>query len=331
MISKLPELAADLATGHTTAQELVEGCLERILDPAGEGARACLMVDADGARDAARTIDAARREGRAPSPYAGVPVTVKDLFDVRGQVTRAGSRALGGRPAARDAPVVAGWRTAGLIPIARSNMTEFAFTELGIKPHHGTPTNPWDRERARIPGGSSSGAAVSVADRMAYGALGSDTGGSCRIPAAFCGLVGYKPTQSRLPREGMIPLSTTLDAVGVIGRSVRCCTILEALARSGAPREPDTLERPPRLAVPRNYLFDGIEPPVQRSFDRAVEHLRDAGDHRTRASAARPDCRHEHWRRLRGGESWAWHRGLIAEHASDTTRGCCPGSGAGSP
>lgn len=315
----LQELAAALATGQTTAQELVERCLERITDPAGEGERACLVVDADGARDAARAIDAARRDGNASSPYAGIPVTVKDLFDVRGQVTRAGSRALAGQPAAHDAPVVAGWRAAGLIPLARTNMTEFAFSGLGLNPHYGTPTNPWDREDARIPGGSSSGAAVSVVDGMAHGAIGSDTGGSCRIPAAFCGLVGYKPTQSRLPREGMIPLSMTLDAVGVLARSVRCCMVLEALARDAEPHDPEILRRPPRLAVPLNYVFDGIEPSVQLSFDRTVARLRDAGATIIELELAPLDRIAE--MNAGGGfaaaESWAWHRELIAEHAPD--------------
>ena len=319
MTLTLVELADALANGRTTAEELVEGCLDQIDDPAGEGRRACLSVDADGARSAARAVDAARRDGSAPSVYAGIPVTVKDLFDVRGQVTRAGSRALAGEAAKRDAPVVAGWRAAGLIPVARTNMTEFAFSGLGINPHYGTPANPWDREHGRIPGGSSSGAAVSVADAMAHAALGSDTGGSCRIPAAFCGLVGYKPTQSRLSRSGMIPLSSTLDAVGVIARSVRCCATLEALGRGDAPRDPVILERPPHLAVPRNYLFDDIESVIADRFERALSRLRAAGAAITELELAPLD-------RIAGmnagggfaaAESWAWHRHLIAEHAAD--------------
>ena len=130
----------------------------------------------------------------------GIPISVKDLFDVRGQVTRAGSRVLAERARAeRDATAVARLRRAGLVLIGRTTMTEFAYSGLGLNPHYGTPANPWERERRRIPGGSSSGAAVSVADGMAHGALGTDTGGSCRIPAALCGLVGFKPTQARVP------------------------------------------------------------------------------------------------------------------------------------
>ena len=205
----LVELAADLAAGRTTSEELVEGCLNRIADPQGEGERTYLQVDADAVREAARAMGALRHAGAEPSPYAGIPVSVKDIFDVRGQVTRAGSRVLEGTPAKRDAASVASWRRAGLVVVGRTNMTEFAFSGLGINPHYGTPANPWDRERRRIPGGSSSGAVVSVADEMAHGALGSDTGGSCRIPAALCGLVGFKATQARVSRDGMVPLSPT--------------------------------------------------------------------------------------------------------------------------
>ena len=252
----LAQLAADLAAGRTTSEELVEECLARIADPAGEGARTYLEVDADAARETARAMDALRRVGAEPSPYAGIPVSVKDLFDVRGQVTRAGSRTLDGPPAERDATAVARWRRAGLVVIGRTNMTEFAFSGLGINPHYGTPANPWDRKRRRIPGGSSSGAAVSVADGMAHGALGTDTGGSCRIPAALCGLVGFKPSQGTVPRDGIVPLSPTLDTVGVLGRTVGCCAVLDALLRGPAgsaasARPPAAAGCPPQLPLHR--------------------------------------------------------------------------------
>jgi len=315
----LARLAADLAGGRTTSEELVDDCLARIADPAGEGDRVCLQVDADGARAAARAIDARRSGGYPLSPFAGIPVTVKDLFDVRGQVTRAGSRALDGPPAERDATAVARWREAGLVIVARTNMTEFAFSGLGVNPHHGTPLNPWDRAGGRIPGGSSSGAAVSVTDAMAHGALGTDTGGSCRIPAAMCGIVGFKPTQARIPRDGMVALSTTLDAVGVLARTVGCCAVLEAIASGEEPVVPAPLERPPRLAVPRNYVHDDIEPEVAAAFERAVEHLRAEGaelvDGRWPELDAIPDMN------AAGGfaaaESWAWHRELIAAREDD--------------
>jgi aspartyl-tRNA(Asn)/glutamyl-tRNA(Gln) amidotransferase subunit A len=315
----LAELAAALASGQTTSEELVEECLARIADPAGEGRHAYVHVDADAARVAARAMDTLRRVGSEPSPYSGIPVSVKDLFDVRGQVTRAGSRVLDGMPAARDATAVERWRRAGLVVIGRTNMTEFAFSGLGINPHYGTPANPWDRERRRIPGGSSSGAAVSIADRMAHGALGTDTGGSCRIPAALCGLVGFKPTQARVPSDGLVPLSPTLDTVGVLGRSVGCCAVLDALLRNDTPAVPSPLARPPRLAVPRNYLFAEVESCVGAAFERAVGRLRDCGAQVVDVEVAEFDTVAE--MNAGGGfvaaESYAWHHDLIAGHAEE--------------
>ena len=171
---------------------------------------------------------------RAPPPFAGIPVSIKDLFDIAGDVTTAGSIALRDqRPAAQDAPAVARLRAAGFISIGRSNMTEFAFSGLGINPHYGTPLNPFDRQAARIPGGSSSGAAVSVTDAMAFGALGTDTGGSCRIPAALCGIVGFKPTAYRVPTAGAFPLSTSLDSVGPLAADGRM--LRGARRRAGGP------------------------------------------------------------------------------------------------
>src|SRR5690606_30398968 len=187
----LQSLSQDLASGRTTSRALVEECLERIEAPDGQGAAAFTFVDAEAARLAADAMDKLRAARAEPSPYAGVPVSVKDLFDVRGQVTRAGSRVLENEPPAeRDATIVARLRQAGFVIIGRTNMTEFAYSGLGINPHYGTPLNPWDRQGKRIPGGSSSGAAISVTDGMAHGAIGTDTGGSCRIPAAFTGIVG---------------------------------------------------------------------------------------------------------------------------------------------
>src|SRR5262252_8514365 len=226
----LLSLADDLETGRTTARKLVEECLARIADPAGEGQRTFIQVDKDAALEAADAMDRLRRANAAPSRFAGIPVSIKDLFDIRGQVTRAGSRALeDSAPAENDAPVVARLRRAGFILIGRTNMTEFAYSGIGINPHYGTPKSIYQREVGHVPGGSSSGAAVSVADGMAYGALGTDTGGSCRIPAAFNGIVGYKPTQRRIPLDGGVPLSFTLDSFGPLANSVQCCATLDAV------------------------------------------------------------------------------------------------------
>ena len=218
----LAKLADDLEAGRTSARKLVEECLAKIADPAGEGQRTFIHVDKDAALEAADAMDRLRKANAAPSRFAGIPVSIKDLFDIKGQVTRAGSRALeDSAPAETDAPVVARLRRAGFVVIGRTNMTEFAYSGIGINPHYGTPKSAWQRSVGHVPGGSSSGAAVSIADRMAYGALGTDTGGSCRIPAAYNGIVGYKPTQRRVPLDGGVPLSFSLDSFGPLANSDR--------------------------------------------------------------------------------------------------------------
>src|SRR3984957_12565995 len=175
----LATLADDLAQGRTSARKLVDECIARIADPAGEGIRTFIHVDREAAIEAAKAMDRLRAAKAAPSPYAGIPISIKDLFDIKGQVTRAGSRALEDSPPAEaDAPVVSRLRRAGFILIGRTNMTEFAFSGIGINPHYGTPKSVWRREVGHVPGGSSSGAAVSVADGMAHGSLGWDNGGT---------------------------------------------------------------------------------------------------------------------------------------------------------
>jgi len=274
----LAQSARDLATG-TSSRSLVEECLARILDPAGEGRRTFLKVHADQARAAADYIDTLRQHGAAPSRFAGIPISVKDLFDIAGDVTTAGSAALRDAPAAmRDATVVARIRAAGLIPIGRTNMTEFAFSGVGLNPHYDTPRNPYDRATGRMPGGSSSGAAVSVTDGMAVAALGTDTGGSCRIPAAVCGIVGHKPTAKRIPTDGVLPLSFTLDSVGPLAPTVACCAALDAIM---AGEEPNDL--PPwrldglRLAAPQTMVFDGMDSTVVGAYGDALSRLSKAG------------------------------------------------------
>src|SRR6202012_2099924 len=218
----LASLADDLEQGRTSARKLVEECIAKIADPAGEGQRAFIHVDKEAALDAADAMDHLRKANAAPSRFAGIPISIKDLFDIKGQVTRAGSRALeDSAPAEPDAPVVSRLRRAGFILIGRTNMTEFAYSGIGINPHYGTPKSSWQRNVGHVPGGSSSGAAVSIADRMAYGALGTDTGGSCRIPAAYNGITGYKPTQCRVPLDGGVPLSFTLDRFWALAHSTQ--------------------------------------------------------------------------------------------------------------
>ena len=267
----IAETAKRLATG-AASRDLVEACLARIDDRSGEGPRAFLKVHAEQARAAAEYYDRMRVRGSAPSPFAGIPISIKDLFDVAGDITTAGSLALrDAAPAARDAPGVARLRAAGFIVIGRTNMTEFAFSGLGINPHFGTPLNAYERAAGRIPGGSSSGAAVSVTDQMAVGALGTDTGGSCRIPAALCGIVGFKPTAQRVPIEGAFPLSPSLDSVGPLAPTVQCCAILDAvLAGEPSLELPSSSIAALRLAVPQTMVLESLEPAVARAFDAAL-------------------------------------------------------------
>ena len=315
----LTDLAEALATGRTTSRALVENCLARIADPAGEGARVFVSVAADAARAQADAADALRRYGRAAGPYAGIPVSVKDLFDVAGEVTAAGSVVLAdAAPAAENAPVIARMLAAGFVIVGRTNMTEFAFSGLGINPHHGTPASPWDRATRRIPGGSSSGAAVSVADGMAFAALGTDTGGSCRVPAALCGVVGYKPTARRVPIAGVLPLSFSLDSVGPLANSVGCCAIVDAVL-AGEPPSPPRL-RPlagVRLALPDRIVTDGMDEVTAAAFDRALGLLSAAGASvervhfpaldRIGAATARAS--------IAACEAYAWHRPVLAHGA----------------
>ena len=212
------------------ARKLVDECLARIADKRGRG-RTCVHSRRSGSRHRSGESDGPAAQGQGGAvAFAGIPISIKDLFDIKGQVTRAGSRALeDSAPAEADAPVVARLRRAGFIVIGRTNMTEFAYSGIGINPHYGTPKSTWQRSVGHVPGGSSSGAAVSVADGMAHGALGTDTGGSCRIPAAYNGIVGFKPTQRRVPLEGGVPLSFTLDSFGPLARTVRCCAVLDAV------------------------------------------------------------------------------------------------------
>jgi len=312
----LAALADDLEAGRTTARKLVEDCLERIVDPAGEGSRTFIHVDKYAALDAADAMDRLRKANAAPSRFAGIPVSIKDLFDIKGQVTRAGSRALeeDAIPAKADAPAVARLRRAGFVVIGRTNMTEFAFSGIGINPHYGTPKGAWQRSVGHIPGGSSSGAAVSIVDRMAYGALGTDTGGSCRIPAAYNGIVGYKPTQSRVPLEGGVPLSFTLDSFGPLANTVQCCATLDAVL-AGEPI-PAVRQRPIRgmhLAVPTTVALDDLDDSIAKRFERALETLSRAGAHIERIEM--PEFLDVGVMNAKGGfaaaESYAWHRYLL--------------------
>ena len=262
--------------GTVSAQAWIEDCLARAESSAAAHVFTRLYPEA--ARLAAGHADACHAAGLAAGPLAGVPVTIKDLYDVAGETTTAGTKVFAGdAPASHDAPAVARLRAAGAAIVGKTNMTELAFSGIGINPHYGTPVNPADTQVQRIPGGSSSGAAVSVALGLAVAGLGSDTGGSIRIPAALCGVVGFKSTQSRVPLAGAVPLSHSLDTVCAMTRSVADCLVVDGVL-SGQPLA--VAQRPlkgRRLAVPQTLMLDGLDATVARAFERSLSRLSQAG------------------------------------------------------
>lgn len=311
----LVAIAARLADGSASSRQLVEECLSQAEQPDGEGKRVFISLNARAARSEADTFDKLRSLGRAPSPFAGIPISIKDLFDIRGEKTRAGSIALNDVAAAvEDAAAVARLKAAGFIIIGRTNMTEFAYSGLGLNPHYGTPASVWDRSTGHVPGGSSSGAAVSVADGMAHAALGTDTGGSCRIPAAFNYLTGFKPTAGRISREGAVPLSTSLDSIGPIARTVSCCSIIDQVIadepRTDVPAKPaDQL----RIGILRSVAETGIEPAIAAAYETALGKLSKAGI--ALQDLTMPELDELPALGELGGisaaESYAWHRKLL--------------------
>lgn len=314
----LAQLRADLASGRTTSRELTD----QALDAATRGSEAkttYLAVHAESARATADAMDRLRAGGVPLPPLAGIPLSIKDLFDEAGQVSRSGSRVLDA-PATADSAVVQRLRAAGAVIVGRTNMVEFAYSGLGLNPHYGTPRNPWDRSTGRIPGGSSSGAAISVTDGMAAAAIGTDTGGSVRIPSALCGLTGFKPTARRVPMDGVVPLSGSLDSVGPLARSVECCALLDAVLAGEAPAalRPAALAGM-RLALPRTVVLDGMDGTVAAAFDAACRRLSGAGA--TLVEIDVPEFTElAHINRLGGftaAEAFAWHARLIEERGAD--------------
>ena len=308
----IAELAAALAAGRTTSVALTEDALARIDRHMQAGGAAFMSVDAKGALAQAHAADQARAAGYVTSPLAGLPVSIKDLFDVRGQVTRAGSKALdGSAPAQADAPAVARLRAAGAVLIGRTNMSEFAFSGLGLNPHYGTPRAPFDAER--ISGGSTSGGAVSVAGQMAVAALGTDTGGSIRIPSAFCGLTGFKPTARRVPLDGAVPLSTSLDSAGPLARSVSCCVAMDAVLSGEALDTRAADLRGLRFYVTRDFVADGVDAEVAQAFEATLAKLSAQGAQIVAFDF--PELRRLPEINAAGGltaaEAWTWHRELL--------------------
>jgi aspartyl-tRNA(Asn)/glutamyl-tRNA(Gln) amidotransferase subunit A len=310
----------DLADGKVTSRELTERSFARIRDEAGEGRRTFIRLFEAQALAAAAASDLVRRAGCPPPPLSGVPISIKDLFDVKGTTTLAGSTVLADRaPATRDAVAIARLREAGAVIVGTTNMTEFAMGGLGLNPHYGTPRNPWDRAVGRIPGGSSSGAAISITDGMAVAAIGSDTTGSVRMPAALCGVVGFKPTARRVPLDGAIPLAPSLDSIGVLASTVECCARIDAvLAREESAAPYEIAVSGLRFAVPTTLVFDGADAHVGAAFSRALSALSRAGCMLVEIEFAELGALPT----LSGkcsfqvAEGYAWHHDLLAQKGS---------------
>jgi aspartyl-tRNA(Asn)/glutamyl-tRNA(Gln) amidotransferase subunit A len=321
MIPDLTAARAQIAAGRTSAERLLAASLAAAASDANR--HAFIRRFDDMAEAAAAGVDRQTAAGAPVPPLAGLAVSIKDLFDVQGFPTTAGSKVLAeAAPAAADCPAVARLRQAGAALTGHTNMTEFAFSGVGINPHHGTPANPATAAldaTPRIPGGSTSGGAVSVATGAAWVALGSDTGGSIRIPAALQGLVGFKNTARLTPAEGAIPLSTTLDTVCAMTRSVRDAVVIhEVLAQrhvrlSGRPLQAM------RLAVPATSMLDTLAPTVSAAFERALQTLRAGGAQIE--DIALPEVAQLATLQSTGGfsaaESWSWHRRLLAARHAD--------------
>ncbi len=305
-----------------SCRDRLELALFRIAEPDGQGTRACLTVYHDAARAAADAADARSRLGLSLGPLDGTIVSIKDLFDVAGEPTRAGSKVLAeeAAPAVADAAIVRRLRGGGPVIVAKTNMTEFAFSGIGANPHFGTPGNPHDR--ARVPGGSSAGAPVAVADGMCEISIGSDTGGSVRIPAALCGLVGFKPSRQRIPTDGAFPLSYTLDSIGPIARSVADCAKADAVMAgedfSFLPLDSAALSGL-RFGIAEGLPLDRLDDTVSAGFAAAIKRLDSAGVRITRETFSLFDAMNEV--NAKGGispaEACAIHRDRMQRRAVD--------------
>ncbi|NKB76894.1 MAG: amidase [Gammaproteobacteria bacterium] len=277
-------LVSRLQCEELSAESHINNCLAR----ADKSSSVFVSID-DASREEARTVDLNRRQGKSLPPLSGVPITLKDLFDVKGQKTLAGSKVLKGfaEPAQQDADVVGDLRNAGLLFLGRTNMSEFAFSGLGLNPHYGNCQSIWDRKAGRLPGGSSSGSAVSVAEGIVPATMGSDTAGSCRIPAAFNGIVGVKPSYGRLSLKGIFPLSESSDAPGPLGVDLDSCYLLDQAMTSPSMKESIGISKLPsihrcepnevRLLLPQSAVLSNLDTEVAAAFERSLEWLADAG------------------------------------------------------
>lgn len=317
----IADVSASLASKQTTSSKLADAAIAAIDDPAGQGAKTFIRRNDARARAMADASDLMRGVGQVRSPLEGITISVKDLFGVAGEVTTAGSVAnMQSAPAPVNAPVVQALARAGAVITGSTNMSEFAFSGLGLNPHYGTPLNAYDRSTGRIPGGSSSGAAVSVTDGMAIAAIGTDTGGSIRIPAALCGLTGFKPTARRVSRDSVLPLSTSLDSIGPIAASVACCALIDGIISGETGRSIRSMSLAAlKFAVPQTVVLNDMDEHVATSFAATLNLLSDAGAHIVEIDV--PEFAQLATINTKGGliaaEAWHWHRNLL-ESRGDT-------------
>ena len=315
----LRELSAALYGGQTTASQLVERALER-----AHKSKSVFTTVNPGLVRLAYAIDRGRKKSQSISPLAGIPIALKDLFNIRNEKTFAGSivRKYYAQPEDADAEVVAPLRDAGLLFFGRTNMSEFAYSGIGTNAHYGTPLSIWDRDHRRLPGGSSSGSAVAVAEGIVAAALGSDTAGSCRIPAAFNGVVGVKPSYGRMSLQGIYPLSPTLDAPGPLAVDVDSCFILDQLM-CGRTKSSDDLPRllpadlaQLKLVIPGARVMNDLDEEVRNTFESAVEVLRAAGANiREQSLPILDDCDDLFLERpIVVREVWDFHRDMLEQH-----------------
>ncbi len=310
-MTTLWQASQQLQAGNASPEVFTESALRAAQDPLKEGDLVFTTRYATQAVQQSTAASARWQTQQALSAIDGLPVSIKDLFDVQSEPTTAGSHLLlNAEPAAANAHVVDRLHQAGAAIIGKNNMTEFAFSGLGINPHYGTPANPWRREDKRIPGGSSSGAAVAVADGMCLGAIGTDTGGSVRIPAALCGLTGFKPTANRINQAGTLPLSASLDSIGVIAHDVRSCWLLDSVIAE-QPLELQQVElRSARFAIPQTRVLEGLDEDVAQAWKNAIEALEQAGA--TLVALPLEELDELNSMNARGGitayEAWQWHQ-----------------------
>ncbi|HEY2862226.1 MAG TPA: amidase [Casimicrobiaceae bacterium] len=289
----LTELSRRLDAGETSSREIVSACLDRIAVLDGR-LHAFIEVYREAALDGAKAADLERKAGMVRGPLHGLPIALKDLLHVSGRVTTAGSKTWHGRVAKETATAVERLLAAGMIPLGKTHMVEFAFGGWGRNEPMGAPWNPWDTRTHRVAGGSSSGSAVAVAAGLAPAAIGSDTGGSIRIPSALCGLTGLKPTYGTISLAGVVPLATTLDSLGPLARTVEDAALLTAAMAGPDTRDAATLGVP-RLdfaavlagapdvrrlritALPAEQLPADTLPDVARALQQAIAVLREQG------------------------------------------------------